>query len=116
MPHERQLKVRQVYKTLSLGSELIKKSKGNIKFSEMYPVTLSIGDVFKGLNNRNVSCAYACPTSNGLLEILIQFSEKTRKRKRGILTSSWSAKTWHKRVLFPDFFNVFHHNEPFALR
>ena len=47
----------------------------------MYPVTLSIGDVFKGSKNRIVPCAYASPISDGLLENLFQFTEKTRKVK-----------------------------------
>ena len=47
----------------------------------MYPVTLSIGDVFKGSNNRTVPCAYASPASNGLLEKFIHFTEKARNVK-----------------------------------
>ena len=47
----------------------------------MYPVALSIGDAFKGLNNRTVPCAYASPSSNVLLENLNQFTEKTRNVK-----------------------------------
>ena len=44
----------------------------------MYPVTLSIGDGFKGSNNRTVPCAYAKAASNGLLEKLIHFTEMAR--------------------------------------
>ena len=47
----------------------------------MYPVMLSMGDVFTGLNNRTVPCADASPTSNRLLENLNYFTEKTRNVK-----------------------------------
>ena len=47
----------------------------------MYPVTLCIGDVFKGSKNRTVPCVYANPTSNALLGDLIHFTEKTRSVK-----------------------------------
>ena len=47
----------------------------------MYPVMLSIGDVFKGLNNRTVPCVYASPASNRLLEKSIHFTEKARNVK-----------------------------------
>ena len=40
----------------------------------MYPVTLLIGDVFKGLNNRTVPYAHASPTFNGLFENLIHLT------------------------------------------
>ena len=79
MPYERQLKERQVYKSLSICVELIK-SDVNLKFRE-YPLTLSIEDVFKESNIRTVPCAYATPTSKGLLENLIQFTIKTRNGK-----------------------------------
>ena len=62
--------MRQVKKTLSLSVELIK-SDVNLKL-------ISIGDVFKGSNNRTVPCAYASPTSNGFLENLFHFTEITR--------------------------------------
>ena len=81
MPYERQLKVRQVYKILFLGVEQTKSQDVNLKFSQNSPVTPSIGDVFKGSNNRTVQCAYASPVSNGLLEKLIHFTEKARKVK-----------------------------------
>ena len=77
MPNERQLKERQVYKTLSICVKLIK-SDVNLKFRLKYPLTLSIEDVFKESNLRTVPCAYATPISNGLLENLIQFTIKTR--------------------------------------
>ena len=76
MPYERRLKVRQVYKTLSIGVEQIK-SDVNLKFS----LNLSIGDVLKGSNKRTVLCAYASPASNGLLEKFIHFIEKARNVK-----------------------------------
>ena len=80
MPYERQLKERQVYKTLSICVELIK-SDVNLKFRLKYLLTLSIENGFKDSNIRPVSSAYATPTSNGLLENLIQFTIKTRHGK-----------------------------------
>ena len=41
----------------------------------MYPVTLSISDVFKGSNSMTVPYAYDSPASTGLLEKLIQFTD-----------------------------------------
>ena len=58
------------------------KSDVNLKFSLNFPVTLSIGDVFKGSNNRTVQGAYASPASNGLLEKLNHFTETARNEKR----------------------------------
>ena len=79
MPYKRQLKERQVYKTLSICVELI--NDVNLKFRLKYPLTLSIEDVFKESNIKTVPCAYATPTSNELLENLIQFTMKTRNGK-----------------------------------
>ena len=42
---------------------------------------LSIEDVFNESNIRTVPCAYVTPTSNGLLDDLIQFTIKTRNGK-----------------------------------
>ena len=70
MPYERQSKEQQIYKTLSICVELIK-SDVNLKFRLKYPLALSIEDVFNESNIRTVPCAYATPTSNGLLENLI---------------------------------------------
>ena len=61
--------MRQVYETLSLGVGLLK-SNVNLKFRR-----------FNGSNNRAVPGSYATPTSNGLLERLFQFTEKTRNGK-----------------------------------
>ena len=47
----------------------------------MYPVTLSIEDVFKGSNIRTVPCAYDTQLSNELLKNLKQFNEKTGNGK-----------------------------------
>ena len=47
----------------------------------MYPVTLSIEDVFKGSNIRTVQGAFATPTSNGLLENSIDFTERQETEK-----------------------------------
>ena len=81
MPYERQLKERQVYKTLSICVELIK-SDVNLKFRlKVSSNVIYIEDVFKESNIRTVPCAYATPTSNGLLENLIQFTIKTRNGK-----------------------------------
>ena len=82
----------------------------------MYPPTLSIEDVFKESNTRTVPCAYVTPTSNGLLENLIQFTIKTRNGKKVILSSYWSAKIWYERVFDQKNFNVFRHGEPIGLR
>ena len=51
----------------------------------MCPVTLPIGNVFKGSNNRTVPCAYVSLISDGLLENLFQFTEKTRNVKIAFL-------------------------------
>ena len=67
MPYERQLKVRQVYKTLPLGAELMK-SDVILKFRRMHPISLSVKDFFNGSNNKTVSGDYATPSSNGLHE------------------------------------------------
>ena len=81
MPYEKQLKERQVYKTLSICVELIK-SDVNLKFRlKVSSNVKSMEDVFKESNIRTVPCAYATPTSNGLLENLIQFIIKTRNGK-----------------------------------
>ena len=79
MPYERQLKERQVYKTVSICVELIK-SDVILKFRLIVSSNLSIVDVFKESNIRTVPCAYATPTSNGLIENLFQFTLKTRNR------------------------------------
>ena len=73
MPYGRQLKEQQVYKTLSICVELIK-SDVNLKFRLKVSSKLSIEHVLKESNIRTVPCAYATPTSNGLLENLIQFT------------------------------------------
>ena len=80
MSFERKLKQRQVYKTLSICVELIK-SDVNLKFRLKVSCTLFIEDIVKESNIRTVPCAYATPTSNGLLENLIQFIIKTRNGK-----------------------------------
>ena len=58
----------------------------------MYPVTLSIEDVIRGSNNRTVSCAYASPTSNGLLEKFIHFTERARIVKGAFLRQVGAQK------------------------
>ena len=80
MPYERQLKERQVYKTLSICVEFVIIDV-NLNLDYMYPLTLSREDVFEESNIRTVPCANTTPTSNGLLENLIQFTLKTRNGK-----------------------------------
>ena len=99
IPYKRQLKERQVYKTLSICVEFIK-SDVNLKFRLKYPLTLFLEDVFKESNIRTVPCAYATQISNGLLSNLIQFIIKTKNGKRVILTSYWSAKIWYSGYCF----------------
>ena len=77
MPYEKQLKERQVYKTLSICIELIK-SDVNLKFRLNVSSNVIYRRRFRESDIRTVPCAYATPTSNGLLENLIQFIIKTR--------------------------------------
>ena len=91
--------MRQVYETLSLGVGLLK-SNVNLKFRLNVSCKAIHSRRLNGSNNRTVLGSYATLTSNGLLESLFQFTEKTRNGKRGILMSHWSAKTWHKRYSF----------------
>ena len=81
MPYDRQLKERQVYKTVSICVELIK-SDINLKFKlKVSSNVIYRIKVFKESNIRTVPCAYATPKSNGLLENLIQYTIKTRNGK-----------------------------------
>ena len=80
MPYERQLKERQVYKTLSICVELIK-SDVNLKYSLKVSSNVIYRRRFKESNIRLVPCAYATPTSNGSVENMIQFTIKTRNGK-----------------------------------
>ena len=71
MPKERQLRVRHVYKSLSLGIEFIK-SDVNLKFRlNVYLVTLSKADVFKGSTNINDPGVCATLAPKRLLDHLI---------------------------------------------
>ena len=81
----------------------------------MYPVTLSIGDVFKGSNDRPVPRAYVSTASKGLLEKLINFTEKARNVKGAFLRQVGAPKLGICVYFFPNFFNVFYHYQPFAL-
>ena len=47
----------------------------------MYPVIISIEDVFKGSTIRTVPCAYVTPAFNRLLENLIHFNKKKETEK-----------------------------------
>ena len=80
----------------------------------MYPVTLSIGDIFKRSNNRPVRRAYVCPASNGLLEKLINFTEKARNVK-GAFYVKLERQNLVCAGIFSYFFQRFYHNKPFAL-
>ena len=80
MPYERQLKERQVYKTLSICDELIK-SDVNLKFRLTVSAHVIYRRRFQGVEYQNLPCAYATPKSNGLLGNLIQFTIKTRNGK-----------------------------------
>ena len=79
LPKEGQLRVRHVYKFLSLGIEFIK-SDVNLK------LRLNVGgntkeDVFKGSTSINDLGACATLASKRLLDRLIQFAEKARSGK-----------------------------------
>ena len=105
MPYERQLKERQVYKTLSICVELIK-SDVNQKFRLKVSSNVIYRRRFQEVEYQKCSISLQHPTDY----------HKEKKRKRVILTSCWSAKIWYKRVLFPNFFNVFRHCEHIGLR
>ena len=77
MPYERQLKERQVYKTLSICVELIK-SDVNLKFRLKVSSNVIYRRRFQGVE---YPCAHATPASKGLLENLIQLIIKTRNGK-----------------------------------
>ena len=81
----------------------------------MYHLMLSIEDVFKESNIRTVPCAYATPTSIGLLEHLIQFTIKTRHGKGSFLRHTGAPHFGISGYCFP-FFNVFGQCEPIGLR
>ena len=66
----------------------------------MDAVTLSIGDVFKGSNNRTVPCAYASPASDGLLEKFILFTEKARNVKGAFQRQVGAPKLGIRGYLF----------------
>ena len=80
MPYERQLKEQQVYKTLSICVELIK-SDVNLKFRLKVSSNVIYRRHFQGVEYQNCSMCLSTPTSNGLLENLIQFTIKTRNGK-----------------------------------
>ena len=46
-----------------------------------------------------------------IVNITLKAYFSSLKRQKCILTSTWRAKTWHKRI-FPDLFHLFHHYEP----
>ena len=80
MSYERQLKERQVYKTLPICVELIK-SDVNLKFRLKVSSNIKYRRRFQESNIRTVPCAYVTPTSNGLLENFIQLTIKTKNGK-----------------------------------
>ena len=115
MPHVRQLKERQVCKTLSICVELIK-SDVNLNFRLKVTSNVIYRRSFQGVECQNCSmCLYHFKVQQITLK-LDSFHHKDKKRKRVNLTSYWSAKIWSKRVLFPNVFNVFRHCEPIGLR
>ena len=115
MPYERQLKKRQVYKTLSICFELIK-SDVNLKFRLKVSSNFIYRRRFQGFEYQNCSKCLCHSNIKWINLKLDSVHHKDKKRKRVILTSYWSAKLWYKRVLFPNFFNVFRHCEPIGLR
>ena len=77
---------------------------------------LYIEDVFKESDIRTVPCAYATPTSNGLLENFIQFTIKTVNGKGSFQRHIGAPKFGISGYCFLVFFNVFRHCEPIGLR
>ena len=83
MPYERQLKERQVYKTLSICVEFIK-SDVNLKFRlKVSSNVIYRRCFFKESNIRTVPCAHATPTCKGLLENLMQFIINRQETEKG---------------------------------
>ena len=104
VPYEKQLKERQVYKTLSICVELIK-SDVNLKFRLKVSSNVIYRRRFQGVEYQNCSM---CLCHSNIQRIIRKLDSvlnhlKDKKRKRVILTSYWSAKIWYKRVLFPNF-------------
>ena len=69
--------MRHVHKNLSLGVEQIERDV-SLKFSLNVSCNAIKRRRFKGSNNRTVPCAYVSPATNGLLEKLVNFTEKAR--------------------------------------
>ena len=70
---------------------------------------------FQGVEYQNCSMCLCHSTSQWITCKRNSVHHKDKKRKRVILTSYWSAKIRYKRVLFPNFVNVFRHCEPIGL-
>ena len=115
MPYERQLKERQVYKTLSICVELIK-GDVNLKFRLKVSSNVIYRRRFQEVKYQNCSICLCHSNIQRITRKLDSVHLKDKKRKSVILTSYWSAKIWYKRVLFPNVFNVFRHCDPIGLR
>ena len=115
MPYERQLKERQVYKTLSICVEFIK-SDVNLKFRLKVSSNVIYRRRFQGVEYQNCSMCLCHSNMQRITRKHESVYHKDKKRKRVILTSYWNAKIWYKRVLFPNFFNVFRPCKPIRLR
>ena len=99
----KELKERQIYKTLSICVELIK-SDVNLKFR----LKVSSNSIYRrrfqgGVEYQNCSMCLCHSNIQLITRKLYSVHQKDKKRKRVILTSYWSAKIWYKRVLFPIF-------------
>ena len=115
MPYERQLKERQVYKTLPICVELIK-NYVNVIFRLKVSSNVIYRRRFQGVEYQNCSMCLCHSNIQRITSKLGSVQHKDKKRKRVNLTSYWSAKIWYKRALFPIFFNNFRHCEPIGLR
>ena len=95
MPYERQLKERQVYKTLSICVELIK-NDDNLKFRLKVSSKIIYRRRFQNVEYQN-NCSMGLCHSNiqRITRKLDSVHHKDKKRKRIILTSYWSAKIWY---------------------
>ena len=108
MQYERQLKEKQVCKTLSICVELIK-SDVNLKFRLKVSSNVIYRRRFQRVEYQNCSMCLCHSNIQRITRKLDLVNHKDKKRKRVILTSYLSAKIWYKRVLFHNFFNVFRH-------
>ena len=99
MPYERQLKERQVYKTLSICVELIK-SDANLKFRLKISFNVIHRIRFQGIEYQKCSMCLWHSNIQRITSKLDSIHHKDNKRKRVILTSYWRAKIRYKRLCF----------------